>query len=904
MNTRTNSHTPSTSLCLIQSTIAIILLLVCFLTDVKAQSSTDGTTPLGLTPGSPSGTYPLSDFDVVNLFNGTLSFSLPIYQIAGRGGAAYPITLKVGRKWTVYRHFEPGIGDFYYAQGAWWSENVPPAFGVGNLQIRTGYREQPRGFPVEGLTRVTFTAPDGTEYELRDQLTGGQPKAPVAGGFNRGTVFVTADGTTATFISDWDIHETEYGFGFEPLPPDGYVKLKDGTTFRVDDGKIMWMRDRNGNKVTFGFDIYSRVTSITDSLNRVVSITYPDSVPGFTQITFKGYGGASRTIKLNSTSVSNALRSDYTPLNGSQLFPEMHGVWGPGSVLQSIELPDGRTYQLRYNPYGELARVVLPTGGAVEYDYAAGLTNGAANGVFSHTFPSTEKYVYRRVIERRVYPDCGSGSAYESKMTYSRPETTTTNVGYVITEQRNASGTLLAKSQHYFYGSARQSFLMRPTHYQAWKDAREYKTEVFDTNGTTILRRVEHTFAQRAAVSWWGGTSETAPPNDSRTIETVTTIEPATANLVSKQTFGFDDTVPFNNQNNVKEYNFGTGAAGSLARETRSTFVTSSSYTDNAVHLRGLPSQVSIYDAGGTERARTVYEYDNYLIDTNHAALTNRTNISGLDAAFTTGYSTRGNVTATTRNLFNTSGGVTGSVSAYHQYDIAGNAVKAIDGRGNATLLDFDDRFGAPDGNAQANSGATELGSQISYAYATKVTNPLFHTSYSQFDFYLGRPVDTEDANGMISSAYYNDSLDRATQVRRAVEAGGPTTQISFSYDDANRTITTQSDLYSLNDNVLNSQTTYDGLGRATETRLYEGGSNFIARQTQYDALGRPYKTSNPFRPWQNQSAVWTTQTFDALGRVISVTSPDNAAVSTVYSGNTVTVTDPAGQARRTRSDG
>jgi hypothetical protein len=79
-------------------------------------------------------------------------------------------------------------------------------------------------------------APDGTDYEFRDQATNGQPKAPVSGGFNRGTIFTTADGTTATFISDWTIYETAYGL--EPPAPDGYIKLKDGTQFRVDDGTI------------------------------------------------------------------------------------------------------------------------------------------------------------------------------------------------------------------------------------------------------------------------------------------------------------------------------------------------------------------------------------------------------------------------------------------------------------------------------------------------------------------------------------------------------------------------------------------------------------------------------------------------------------------------------------------
>ena len=878
-----------------------MLLTICMAIEVRAQGSTDGTTPLGLTPGSPSGSYALSDFDVVNLYNGSLNFRLPIYQIAGRGGAGYAITLQVQKKWTVHREFEPGVGYFYYADGSWWSENgVGWILDAGRVDIRTGYREQPTGFPVEGLTRVTFTAPDGTEYEFRDQLTNGQPKAPVSGGFNRGTVFVTADGTNATFISDWDIHETAYGL--EPAFADGYIKLKDGTQFRVDDGTITWMRDRNGNKVSFGYDPYRRITSVTDSLNRLVTISYPSGTTGFTQISFKGYGGASRTLKIGQTNLANALRSGYTMLTGSQMFPEMTSVWSVDSiVINYVELPDGRSYQLRYNPYAELARVVLPTGGAVEYDWAAGLTDGAASGVFSYSFPPTEKYIYRRVTERRIYPDGGSGSAYESKMTYSRPETTTTNLGYVITEQRNASGTLLTKTQHYFAGSPRASFLLRPTQYPAWQDGREYKTEVFDTNGTTILRRVQNSFAQRTSVSWWGGTSDTAPPNDPRTIETITTLEPAGANLVSKQTFGYDDYYPFNNQNNVKEYNFGTGAPGTLARETRTTFVTSSSYTDNSVHLRNLPSQVSIHDGGGTERARTVYEYDIY-VGTNHAGLIDRANISGLDSAFGTSYMTRGNVTATTKYLL-VSGSVSGSISTYAQYDIAGNVVKGIDGRGNATEYKFPDCFGYPNGEAQTSTDPIELGSVTkTFAYATQVKNAMNQWTYAQFDYYLGRVVDAQDVNGIVGSGYYDDLLDRATQVKRAVGTGAESHSV-FTYDDANRTITTTSDLNSNNDGLLISKLLYDQMGRTIETRQYEGGTNFIAVQTQYDALGRAYRISNPFRPWQSESAVWTTKAFDTLGRVISVTTPDNAVSTSSYFGNSVTAFDQTAKQRKHVSD-
>jgi len=329
----------------------------------------------------------------------------------------------------------------------------------------------------------------------------------------------------------------------------------------------------------------------------------------------------------------------------------------------------------------------------------------------------------------------------------------------------------------------------------------------------------------------------------------------------------------------------------------------------NVIHIRNLPSQIFIYDSGGVLKASTSFEYDNYVTDTNHAGLMDRGSISGLDSGFTTSYTKRGNVTATTRYLI--SGGSlpncvsspSSCLSHYAQYDIAGNAVKAIDARGYATVVEFTDRFGSPDGNAQTNTAPTELSTpgKASYAFATKVTNAFNQSAFLQFDYYLGKPVDAEDVNGITSSGYYDDVLDRPTKVIRAYAVSGLQNQTTFSYDDANRTVTTTSDLDS--SSTVISKAIYDALGRASETREYEGGTNYIAVQTQYDAFGRAYRVSNPFRPWQSESAVWTTSVFDALGRVTSVTTPDSAAVTTSYASNTVTVTDQAGKARKSVAD-
>lgn len=882
-----------------------IPLLLAFTNVFAQQQSTDGATPLGLSPGAPAGSYALSDFEDVNLFNGTLNFSLPLVKIGGRGEAGYSLMLRLDHKWLVQK--EPYDGsppiNIYTPQPAWWTDTGwAPVYSMGRLETRQGGS---RDFVLasgcgyihrQTLTRLTFTAPDGTEYELRDQGSNGQAVNATCTAYNRGTVFVTSDGSAATFISDTNIFDYQFDNPGN-IPPSGYMMLRNGTRFRVDGGNVTWMRDRNGNKLTFTYSGL-RMTSVTDSLNRQVTISYNSGAGTYDQITFKGFGGATRTIKVYFNYLNSLLRSDFTMLTTGQMFPELNGAGGgyhTPLVASAVELPNGKQYQFRYNSFAELTRVVLPTGGAIEYDYAAGLTDSATgSGVVSGL---AEKHVYRRVVERRVYPDGGSGSSYASKTTYSRPETSTTNAGYVTTDQYNSSGTLLTRATHYFYGSARASFFKQPNEYPAWTDSREYKTETFASDGTTLLRRVEHTFEQRAMVSWWTGGDATAPPNDVRIAETITTL--GDTNQKSKQTFDYDDTVPFNNQNNVKEYDYGSGAVGSLLRETRTTYLTSASYTGTSVHLRSLPTQVSIYDGGATERARTTYEYDNYVTDTNHAALTNRSNISGFDSAFNTSYTTRGNVTGTTGHIL--SGG---SVSSYSQYDIAGNVTKIIDVRGYATELFYTDSFGAPNGEARTNTAPTELSGPgvSSWAFATSIKNPLNHWAFSQFDFYLGAPVDGEDANGFVASGSYNDSLDRPTQVRRAALTG-ITNQSTFTYDDTNRVITSSSDRDANNDNILINSVLYDPMGRTIETRQYEGGGNYIAVQSQFDALGRLYKTSNPFRPLQSETAVWTTSAFDALGRTISVTTPDNAVVSTSYSGNSVTVMDQALKKRKNVSD-
>ena len=87
----------------LRSIAAVGAFILFSLAPAQAQSSypTDGGTPMGLKPGTPAGSYSLSCFDNINLYNGNLNFRLPLISIGGRGSAAHTIMLPIEQQWQV-----------------------------------------------------------------------------------------------------------------------------------------------------------------------------------------------------------------------------------------------------------------------------------------------------------------------------------------------------------------------------------------------------------------------------------------------------------------------------------------------------------------------------------------------------------------------------------------------------------------------------------------------------------------------------------------------------------------------------------------------------------------------------------------------------------------------------------
>lgn len=281
---------------------------------LQPNTTTNRYTPEGLQAGAPAGAYPLSGFDNINLFNRHLSFYIPIVHIGGRGSAGYTVMKSVQQRWSVYQQQYPtncgqgGCTDttriYNYAYGNNWN-TIEAGYGAGVLVGRgSGWGSNLVSgcfYYTQTLTRLTFIEPDGTEHELRDTVYWGEPKPPggsacTSGGGSRGTTFVSADGTSMTFISDAVIYDNSWSH--TQFYPSGYLYLRDGTRLRIANGFVTAIRDRQGNTVTLTYSTYSTygLSKVTDSMGREINFG--------AAITFKGVGGVNRQVSFNGAPLS------------------------------------------------------------------------------------------------------------------------------------------------------------------------------------------------------------------------------------------------------------------------------------------------------------------------------------------------------------------------------------------------------------------------------------------------------------------------------------------------------------------------------------------------------------------------------------------------------------------------
>ena len=815
----------------------------------------------------------------VDLSTGAMQLQIPLGQYPGRGGATLPVTLNYSSKvWNIkFQSTLPCNGEpvtsyrpeFARSSASGWTSTLGWFLPSGDPSLETyeGLNGKPatQGNPnLYRIMRRFVTLPDGSRHEVRKDDLRHSLSDSLMG------TYYAVDGSRIVYDLTTN---TTY--------------LPDGSRFGPDASGGVLYTDRNGNFMNYTSGAW------TDTLGRSLAVPIPGSAPAVGDYVYTLPGGLTYIFRWRNladvlTDPSQPLRypGDAASANctlgngqpGTTLFSSQDGnnkilkgqLFNP-VVLWQIGLPNNTNYTFTYNVWAELNKIVYPTGGTETFSY--GRWEALGGQLDDGTYSQANHGVNSRTISDGVttpqvwnyYPnnfEPGVDSATDMRM-ITAPNGTVTKTWFYISR-----GT----SIKYGFDDARTGMVR--------------EERVYNSSGTMLRRTVN----QLAMDGPQAGGYATATRN-ARVTKTVEIILDTGGNALAsatEMTYDADLNVTSTRQYNYVQISQATAQTGDVGSIPNGTLVRTQE-TDyltgdpnyRARNLLSLPTATRVRDGVGNLVAQgsTTYDEPAFPLLT-YGALTGWSD---------PGVSARGNATSSSHWL-NTTGV---NLSTHAQYDQCGNVRYAWDAR--------DPSLTNP--------------SQIEYSAVYQRAYPTLDTSAdpdgggpmtalvaaTEYDSATGLVTSTTDANGQQTTFSYNDPLHRLKQVIRAAGNVTARNQTTYTYDDVGRTVTVTSDLNSFEDNLLKSVTIYDALWRPVETRSYEGPTNYIASQTQYDIMGRANKSSNPFR--LGETVVWTTTAFDALGRVLTVTRPDNAVLMSSYSGNTVTVTDPASKKRTSVTD-
>jgi RHS repeat-associated protein len=327
---------------------------------------------------------------------------------------------------------------------------------------------------------------------------------------------------------------------------------------------------------------------------------------------------------------------------------------------------------------------------------------------------------------------------------------------------------------------------------------------------------------------------------------------------------------------------YGTNAPGPLLRQVATTYQWQGDSNFLGENLLNPPAISITSDGSGNKCAETDYAYDDpaRLFTPTPAVTQNHVAAPGPK---------RGNISSITRKLSSTPcnptatwQGITSYVNAYD----TGTVYQSIDPLNHATTYAY---------------SATYWGS-----LPTTVTNALGQAANYSYDFNTGLLTSTRDANNQTTSSSY-DIMWRPIQINHP-----DTGQTTYCYTDMGGATCTQGSapFSSVTTKKINSSANLtsvqltDGLGRVIQTQLTSDLAGTDYTDTTYDALGRVATVSNPHRSTASPTDGTTTFLYDTLGRTTQVTRPDGATVLTTYIGPATESRDESRVTRISQSDG
>lgn len=519
---------------------------------------------------------------------------------------------------------------------------------------------------------------------------------------------------------------------------------------------------------------------------------------------------------------------------------------GSFTAIQSIQLPDGSAYSFTYDSgispgnYGELTSITLPTGGVIQYTY----TN------FLDSFQNENRWIHTRVRDGGTttfapitISNCSSSAGCQEKTTVSSPSGNDTVYTFTLDNGSILNAASWNTGIDVFQGAAVGGTKLKSiiTSYN------------YTTGFTSILENgnSEVTGTYEYPTSY---TVKTVLPDAGLTSQTITTLDSLGSDPAVVQTWDY--------------YSSGGSAPSAPTQETDYTYAPWTAY----------PTQVIVKDGSGNLVSQTTYGYD----QTSPAAtsgLSHHNSASG----------SRYNLTTTTQYA---SAGSTLTTTA--TYDDAGTLLTSTDPNGTTTYgHDSTDTFVTSTTPPTPSSGVS-LATSASYDSSTGLLNS------------------TTDANGT-QTVYQNyDAFGRVGDINTLDSSGtmiGEKTFHQLSTVERSWTDHQNASAFAYTDPLV------DNYGRSSRTAVLNGSSSspFYLQDTCYDANGNVsfqsyrYQGGTAGNPWSTPkvcSGSGDAYTYDALGRVKSITHADGTNIQYSYTGRATKVTDENGVSRITQEDG
>jgi RHS repeat-associated protein len=841
----------------------------------------------------PYGSYDGSSLDSVDLHDGNLLLHAPLIHTFPQRGGRLDIKVPLyvsSHNWTSKCAATDPItgapGNCYWVYGGTGvSFQFTPTMVVHREVVITSDPNTPT---TKDVNSYSLTSWDGGTHSLADisgNMTGFQSMDGT--GYQLSVSNPDQYGVPQNFIlmdRAGNQYQGNFGGGTCSKPstiphwqPGGYAYLYDNYTSGPQTCEqrsiTTQLIDANGNQVALGSQLLGSAPP-TDTMGRPVW-PFQNNQTGLADAS--GCGG-------NLPFASSALMT-YTGLNGGNYqvkvclgtinlqtnfgIPNMAEVQNSGGysgntnptsiqAITTVILADGTKWVLNYDSYGYATSIALPTGGSISYAYTT-----ITPALTPCSFQSAE-----RIIASRTLTDI---QGHSSTWTY-----------HWGTRQSNNALTNWVTDPlgndivHAFTPVVGNCHVLETTtqYYQGSK-----------TSGK-LLKQVDTTFGIAKAVSTIQGGIANAVVTDVKT-----TVYPSgKVNLVHKN---YDSGIAgsgytMGDVTAEKSYDWGQGAPGALLRETDTTYQWQTDSTGAYLHanLVDLPASVVVKDGSGNRMAETDYAYD-------EASYLTAANIASQHGAAPG--AVRGNLTTVSKWLNTSNSFITSHTNWYD----TGEVYRQIDPLGHTTTHSYDAAYQG--------------------AYSTQTCNALSQCVSGTYDFTTGLMASFTDANATTQASgtiqgdsahttnYVWDLMERMQSATLPPDPQGSRAVTSVNYPDPNQVEVFKDILAGVRDHSFTFQ---DGLGRNVKTQhVTPDGTATV--DTTYDGDGHTATISNPYYSTTETTYGITQSSYDALGRVTQSTKQDgsasfaayNVATSTGGPGDCSTSTDEAGKQRGSCTD-